>query len=321
MMESKPGISVILPVYNQEKFISETIGSVLSQTYSDFEFLVVDDGSTDNSAAIIRSYAEKDKRIKAFFEPNAGKSNATNYLVNKASGDWCAFLDADDVMMPERLERQMAFNLSDPEIAASSVHCYYINEKGQMFGKQRYANLQSLAECKMAMRNEWGKKKFITCSFTGLMVLRTAYLDSGGLRTQFEPCEDFEFVNRLVHNHGYILVILQETLMKYRIHSGAITERKPFLIFDTITYIKLCLNRREKKLPEITFTEFVAIRQNDPWFARINRKRYNYSRILIRNAGFSMLSKKYISFMGQIATASLLSPEYVFQRLKNLLKK
>ncbi|MEO7766395.1 MAG: glycosyltransferase family A protein, partial [Ferruginibacter sp.] len=131
-------VSVILPVYNQEKYLQETIESILNQSFQDFELIILDDGSTDNSPQIIRQFAAKDNRIQAYFETNSGKSLATNYLVNKAKGEWCAFLDADDVMLKQRLERQVAFHNANPGVDASSSHCNYINEKGNMFGTQRY---------------------------------------------------------------------------------------------------------------------------------------------------------------------------------------
>ncbi|OWP61292.1 glycosyl transferase, partial [Hymenobacter amundsenii] len=121
-----PLISVILPVYNQEKFVAETIESVLSQRFTDFELLLHDDGSTDGSAAIIRNYAGRDARIRASYGPNAGKCAATNQLVEQARGEWCAFLDADDVMLPERLGTQLAYHQAHAEVDASSCHCHYI---------------------------------------------------------------------------------------------------------------------------------------------------------------------------------------------------
>ena len=114
-----PLVSVILPVYNQEKYIAETIESVLNQTYNRFELLILDDGSTDGSAQIINEYAGRDNRITTFFEKNAGRSNATNTLAHRASGQFLALLDADDLMEPNRLERQIAFHLTNPGIEAS----------------------------------------------------------------------------------------------------------------------------------------------------------------------------------------------------------
>ena len=311
-----PTVSVILPVYNQQNYIAETIESVLAQTYSDFEFIILDDGSTDGSAQIIRNYAVKDNRIKAFFETNAGKSAATNYIVRKAKGEMCAFLDADDVMMPERLHTQVAFHRSNPVIAASSFHCFYINENGNMFGIQRYPQLRTIEDWESASIN----KEFIACSFTSLMVSRKAFLDVGGLNSRFEPCEDFEFLNRLVESK-HIILINSTVLMKYRIHPGAITVRKPILVFDTISYVKHCIQLRREDKPEISFEDFMVIQRGLSFWKKYNRKRFNYSRILFRNAGFAILSKNYLSFAWQITTSLLLSPNYVFKKMTNLSKK
>lgn len=315
-MQNNPYISVVLPVYNQGKYIAETIESVLAQTYTDFEFLILDDGSTDNSAAIIREYAAKDSRIKAYYEPNSGKSAATNNLVGKAFGTWCAFLDADDVMLAERLATQIEFHQANPSINASSSHCYYINQKGDKFGVQRYSHLKDLNGCKQVLINN----EIITCSFTGMMVYKTAFIEAGGLITHFEPCEDFEFFNRFIEK-GFNLVIIQEVLMKYRIHSSAVTVKKPLLIFAKIGHVEECIRLRRSGKPEISFKEFTERREKDSPFTKINRKRISYSMIFFRNAGFAMMSKQYFSFAKQILAAALLSPDYVVKKMINLSKK
>ncbi len=311
-----PLVSVILPVYNQEKHLDEAIESILNQSFRDFELIILDDGSTDGSAQIIRQFAAKDIRIQAYFEINSGKSSATNYLVNKARGEWCAFLDADDVMLPQRLERQVAFHKANPEVDASSSYCYYINEKGNMFGTQRYPGLSTVAEYQRSIANE----EFIACSYTGLMVSRKAFIETGGLRTKFEPCEDFEFLNRLA-GKGFILLVIPEVLMKYRIHASSITVRKPILVLDTISFVKQCIALRRSGKPEISFKEFVTIREGYSWWKKFNRKRFNYSMIFFRSAGFAILSKRYLAFVWQVATSLVLSPNYVLKKLGNHLKK
>ncbi|MEO6546449.1 MAG: glycosyltransferase [Ferruginibacter sp.] len=309
-------VSIILPVYNQENYLAETIDSILNQSFQNFELVILDDGSKDNSAQIIRQFAQKDRRIHAYFEPNAGKSAATNYLVNKCSGDWCAFLDADDVMLPERLQRQVAFHNTNPSIDASSSNCYYINEKGNLFGTQRYPGLETIRDYKEAI----GKDKFITCSFTSLMVSKQAFIKTGGLQTKYEPCEDFEFFNRFA-DAGFILLIIPEVLMKYRIHSTAVTVKEPIRVRDTIGYVKYCIGLRRNGKPEISFDQFLAIQQAYSWWTRINRKRFNYSIIFFRSAGFAMLSKRYLSFAWNITSSLILSPNYVLKKLRNHLKK
>ena len=97
-------VSIVLPVYNGERYLASAIDSVLSQTYSDWELLIVDDGSVDESAAISDDYAGKDSRIKVFHQPNGGVNSARAKGVDNASGEYLAFLDADDIFSPDALE-------------------------------------------------------------------------------------------------------------------------------------------------------------------------------------------------------------------------
>ena len=103
-------VSIIMPNYNCEKFIDETIKSVLAQTYGNWELLIVDDCSTDGSIKIINSYCEKDERIKLFpNDKNCGAAASRNKALREAKGRWIAFLDSDDLWTPEKLEKQIAF--------------------------------------------------------------------------------------------------------------------------------------------------------------------------------------------------------------------
>lgn len=312
----KQSISVILPVYNQEKYLVETIESVLTQTFQDFEFLILDDGSTDDSAHIIREYAKKDKRIVPFFESNSGRCNATNKLVNLAKGKWCAFLDADDVMLPNRLEMQIAFHLANPEIDASSCNCYYINKDSKILGEQRHPCPKTIEDCKRIFIS----KKLIQCAITGLFISREVFLKVKGLNPKFWPCDDFEFFNRLI-DEKYIIVILQETLMKYRIHSSSITVKKPLHTYDVIGYVMECIELRREGKSEITFDQFMAVRANDFWWIKLNRRRFNYAQIFFRNAGINLMSKKYWLFSWQILMSTLLSPSHILNKALNLSKK
>lgn len=97
-------ISVIVPVYNVEKYISRCLDSLLAQTFADFEVICVDDGSLDDSGKICEKYAEQDGRIKVHHIENSGVSNARNYALSKAEGEWYAFVDADDWVEPDYLE-------------------------------------------------------------------------------------------------------------------------------------------------------------------------------------------------------------------------
>jgi len=103
-------ISIVTPVYNSEKYLADSIGSVLNQTYSNWEHILVDDCSSDNSEAAIKSFQEKDPRIKYHrLEKNSGAGIARNKAIEIAEGNYIAFLDSDDVWHPEKLEKQLSF--------------------------------------------------------------------------------------------------------------------------------------------------------------------------------------------------------------------
>lgn len=101
-------VSVIVPLYNGEKFISQTIESVLNQTYSDLELIIVNDGSTDSSGVIVEKYRARDPRISVITKSNSGVSDTRNIGLSKAKGDLIAFLDADDVWLPDNLEKKIS---------------------------------------------------------------------------------------------------------------------------------------------------------------------------------------------------------------------
>ena len=114
-----PQVSVLMPVYNHEAFVGQAIESILNQTFSDFELVIVDDGSKDGSAGVIRAYQQRDERIRFYqFPHNLGEARARNRTVSESSGDYITFLDADDQCLPERLEKQLEFLRSNPGIGA-----------------------------------------------------------------------------------------------------------------------------------------------------------------------------------------------------------
>lgn len=115
----KPRVSVVVPVYNLERYIEETLESLVAQTYRDYEAIIVDDGSTDSSVSIIRPYL-KDRRFTYIHQPNAGVASARNRALTAAMGEWFALLDGDDIWMPDKLEMQMA--TADKDTRANLIY-------------------------------------------------------------------------------------------------------------------------------------------------------------------------------------------------------
>ncbi len=122
-------VSIIIPCFNTEKYIGEAIDSVLNQTYKNIEVLVVNDGSTDHSEEIIKSYLEKDKRVKYIFQDNNGVSSARNKGLENADGEIISFLDADDIWEKNNLEEKVGFIQSDPSTHWVFSDCYLADER------------------------------------------------------------------------------------------------------------------------------------------------------------------------------------------------
>lgn len=135
-VKRRPKVSVIMPVFNCERYLAQAIESVLNQTYKDFELIVVDDGSTDNSPAIIREYAQKDMRIRcAFHEENQGVSAARNTALDMAKGEWIAVIDSDDVWHPQRLEKLLSIVEEGFFVADDVLRCF--DRKGELIPWKR----------------------------------------------------------------------------------------------------------------------------------------------------------------------------------------
>lgn len=131
-MQVKPAVSVVTPVYNAEEFIRETIDSVLNQTFENFEFLLIDDCSTDSSADIVKKYAEKDERVKYIkLKENSGAAVARNTGLENAKGRYIAFIDSDDVWYPEKLEKQLNF-MNENNEAFTYTKYEHITEDGEV---------------------------------------------------------------------------------------------------------------------------------------------------------------------------------------------
>lgn len=310
-----PNVSVVMPVFNQEKYVAATIESVLNQTFEDFEFIILDDGSTDGSAEIIRKYAQKDRRIRAIFQDNNGKCISTNLLITMANAHLCALLDADDLMLPKRLERQYDFHIQNPEIDATSCHCHYTNETGRTLGQQRFVGLRSVEECRLVMINN----QIVHCAFTGMMVSKKAFIDTGGLRSEFWPCEDYDFVNRFIEK-GYVLVIIQEVLMKYRMHQSSITVRGPLRMLEISHWTIDCIQRRRSGKPELTLAEYQELNNKISKFKKIIKMKNNFANIYFRRAGMKLLAKNYLGFSGLLILATILSPNYVLKKFLNQIR-
>lgn len=128
---SAPLISVVLPVYNGEKYLVEAMDSILEQSFKDFELIVIDDGSTDSSIQILRKYEQTDNRVKLVSRANKGLPATLNEAVDEAGGQLIARMDQDDISLPDRLALQYQFMCDHPEVVALGCSAGFIDEEGK----------------------------------------------------------------------------------------------------------------------------------------------------------------------------------------------
>ena len=137
-------VSIITACYNAEKYIGRTIESVWAQTFTDWEHVVVDDGSTDNSTAVVETYVPREPRLRLLRQPNGGPSNAHNngFAASSAESDYLLFLNADDCLEPEMLAVMASYLDARPEVGLAYCGCLYIDSDDHVLGKKemiRYA--------------------------------------------------------------------------------------------------------------------------------------------------------------------------------------
>lgn len=131
MLSSKPKVSVIMSVYNDEQYLSEAIDSILNQTYSKFEFIIINDGSTDSSSEILDEYKRKDSRVIVINQKNVGLTKSLNKAIKLSTGDYIARMDSDDISHRDRLQKQVDFLMANVDYALVGTNVIKIDEHGK----------------------------------------------------------------------------------------------------------------------------------------------------------------------------------------------
>ena len=236
--KKNPLVSVLIPNYNCEKYISEAIESILKQTYKNFEFIIIDDSSTDNSWEIIKKYSKKDKRIKCFRnEKNLQIVKTRNKLFEKVSKNskYLAIMDSDDISHKDRLKKQVHFleKKENKNVGVVGTNLIFINENSKEIGKREY-------------KKEITKKDILTKSPVAqpsAMIRKEVIEKIGVYSNKFQVAEDYDLWNKIFK--FYEIKNIQKDLLNYRISS---TQSKSKILKLTIkNSIKIKLKYMEFK--------------------------------------------------------------------------
>jgi hypothetical protein len=213
---NKPTVSVVLVVCNVERFLSQSIESILGQTFGDFEFIIVDFGSTDGSKAIASTYAARDSRVGLHEIPNCGLAEARNAGCSLAKGRHIAIMDADDVSTTDRLMQEVAFMETHPRVGVLGGATEWIDAAGSLLYIDHPPTEDR--EIKLALATR--------CPFwqSSVLIRKEAFVLVGGYRAIFPQAEDYDLWLRI--SEHYQCANLKDVVLKYRIHPFQLTLRK-----------------------------------------------------------------------------------------------
>ncbi len=283
-------VSVIIPNYNYSKYVCEAVDSALGQTYQDKEVIVVDDGSTDSSVELLGNYGDK---IRLIAQKNAGVCAARNNGVAASTGELIAFLDADDVWMPEKLEKQVAQFLAVPNVVLSHVGVQDIDANGA--GLATHTDGMSGSVFRELLSFDRG---VILGGCSGCVISREAFEKVGGFDYRLSTSADWDLYFRVVRLGDVAFV--REPLLKYRFHGSNMHGNINAMEHDT----------------EIAWGK--AFDNPDDDIGILRRKSYgNLYKVL---AGSYLQSGQYGGFVRNVVKSLLFRPSYLWFYIALLVK-
>jgi glycosyltransferase involved in cell wall biosynthesis len=298
-------VSVVIPAYNAEAFVGHAIESVLGQTYAHLELIVVDDGSTDGTAAVARSYA--DPRLRVIEKPNGGAAAARNAAIADSSGPLLAFLDADDYWYPTKLEVQVAELARRPELVAVACRVHYVSSTGRVLGAMGGAvgpkEQQAVAEGRLG--------PFHVSS--GTLFRREAIEAAGGFDPHLTGLRP-----SMVEDRGLIAEVatfgpidcVPDVLAAYRIHAGAVSARRYMAQCKGVRYIIASRSARSRG-EQLSWEEFL---RDDGGLAQKRRDLAGYT---YRQAGLAAADRRWLAAGSQLVATTLLAPVRTFRRVRH----
>ncbi len=236
-----PAVSVLLPAYNCSKFLSQAIESVLQQTFTHFEFIIINDGSTDDTEKVILSYS--DPRIKYFKnDGNKGLIYTLNRGIDEAKGKYIARMDGDDICTPERFEKQVNWLEKNPHVSVLALTVTLIDEQNNVIGywDDDKNNITTNSIKKFLSKNN--------CIAHPTVIFKTAIIKRFKFDTKQKLSEDYDLWLRLIAN-GNVIAKLDDVLFLHRILNDSFTRTRKYNVFTRISkvQIKFFINQLKDK--------------------------------------------------------------------------
>lgn len=304
-----PIISVILPVHNGERFLAEAIESVLGQTFSDIELIIVENASSDGSLGIAESYATRDARIKVLRSDKAGASGALNLGTSVARGCWFARMDADDIWLPEKLKRQWQFIQDTPGVDVVGSWAWKITESGRRIGMFQAGPTTEQEFLRLREDNE-----IIYLVSPSVMFSRNAVNSVGGHDPSYVRAQDVEYWTRIADR--FTVLVLPEPLLLYRVHATSASTGSILRQNTDAVRVKENIKRRRTGLAVLTHEEFVLLRSRRPVHKKV-RERMSWQSQYYYRLGGGLLGDGEVQGVAWLMLAFALNPALVAHRLYN----
>ena len=329
-----PKISVVMPVYNGERYLKEAVDSILNQTLSDFEFIIIDDGSTDSTEDIIKSYS--DSRIKYIKnEKNLGVALTLNKGLDAATGEYIARMDADDISLSDRFHKQTAFMEEHKNIAVCSGIMEY-------FGEIKTPKCYTV----FGIENMRINMLFDSCLYHPAVMMRRSVIEAEHYRydNAFDKVEDYELWTRVMLK--YDIDNVNSVLLRYRIHKNQVTQnyteehniraskvRHNLLRSlgvdgtdkELIAYSDFCLHKidYDKQLPDLIsiFNKIVDTNKKTGFFSDKLLQRYLMQLVIKSYKQQNAMSEKCLIAECDFLTKSDLIKDKLRQTARDLIKR
>ena len=300
-------ISVIMAAYNAELYIKEAIESILKQTHTRFELIIVDDGSSDSTLAIANQYAAQDSRVKVISLGRSGVAKARNTAIEAAQYPWIAAMDADDIALPTRLEKQLAAAEREPDVVVWGTYLTRVNINGGVIGDLNLG--PTTREAFYAIDKT---KHLIELFNPTAMFRRDIALKVGGYDARMVPSEDSELWDRMC-DYGPVMVV-PESLLLYRLHPKSLSMTQQ----DRQKMLHEFPVERRKAQQEgrvLTFEEFEAGYQRRPFVQRFRMYMLNRSKYNGKMANVHLTQRRYVQAGTSLALAVMYHPPFMLSRL------
>lgn len=309
-------IVALIPSFNSGTFLRGSVLSLLQQTKIPDRIIVIDDASTDESINTIIDL-EKSGKIEIHKNPiNLGKAESLNHAFNNINADYFILQDADDISLPQRIDKQVAFMESDKNLGCSCSFIQYINKQGSSIGKGMLdLNSEDKLKDYLAGDEPFG----LLCPSA---IIRSTVVKDSNLqfRGRFWPADDIDLWNRIAEA-GWLVLAQPEVLVQYRIHGNSAVSSNFIRSRMQFEWVRACLRERRKGRPEPDHEEFMKSWNSISLIHRMNRSRKIISKGMYRSGGFAVAERKYLSAFMLLSSAIILAPKYSISRLIQQISK